>query len=267
MGTAAPTMGAERTLVTNDGDLRRALGLAGVTAPTRWHDIVGSTNAEAAAWARAGAPELALVAAAHQTAGRGRRGRGWEDVSGGALMFSFVLRPRGSPDGAGLLPLLAGAAMARAAAAVTGADILCKWPNDLMLGEAKVGGVLAESAVDGEAVAYVVIGIGVNLVAPEGVPGAAGLGADVDPMTLLSEFVRGFVDGYGDAGSGGGFADEVRARWRSVSGTLGRDVHATQTDGRTIGGRAVDVDERGGLVIEVGANRITVRSGEVEHVR
>src|SRR5439155_8468369 len=171
------------------GDLRRALALAGVTAPARWHDSVGSTNAEAASWAGASAPEFALVGAAHQTAGRGRRGRGWEDVPGGALMFSFVLRPLLAPDDAGLLPLLAGAAMALAAAAVAGADVRCKWPNDLMLGEAKAGGVLAESAVGGEALAYVVIGVGVNLVSPEGVPGATGLGADVEPMALLSEFV------------------------------------------------------------------------------
>jgi len=251
----------------NDGDLRLALELAGITAPTRWHANVGSTNAEAAAWAGAGAPEFALVAAAHQTAGRGRRGRGWEDVPGGALMFSFVLRPLLAPDDAGLLPLLAGAAMALAATAVAGADVRCKWPNDLMLGEAKAGGVLAESAVGGEALTYVVVGIGVNLVAPEGVPGATGLGADVDPMALLSAFLRVFVGGYGDAGSGAGFADEVRARWRSVSRTLGRDVRVTQTDGRTIRGRAVDVDGWGGLVLDVGADRITVRSGEVELVR
>ncbi len=132
---------------------------------------------------------------------------------------------------------------------------------------AKAGGVLAESAVGGEALTYVVVGIGVNLVAPEGVPGATGLGADVDPMALLSAFLRVFVGGYGDAGSGAGFADEVRARWRSVSGTLGRGVRVTQTDGRTIRGRAVDVDGWGGLVLEVGADRITVRSGEVELVR
>ena len=253
--------------MTNDQELQRALALAGVTAPARWHDSVGSTNAEAAAWARRGAPDLSLVAAGHQTAGRGRLGRGWKDVPGGALMFSFVLRPRLVPVDAGLLSLLAGAEMARAAADAARLDVRCKWPNDLMLGGAKIGGILAESWAGEGSLAYVVIGVGVNLVTPEGVPGAAGLGADVDPMVLLSEFFRGFVDGYGDGGAGIGFANDVRARWRSVSATLGREVEVARTDGRAVRGLAVDVDERGGLVVEAGDGRITVRSGEVAHVR
>jgi BirA family biotin operon repressor/biotin-[acetyl-CoA-carboxylase] ligase len=254
--------------VTTVSQLEGALALAGISSPARWHDRVGSTNAEAVLWAEAGAEELSLVAAGHQTAGRGREGRGWEDVPGGALMFSFVLRPRLVPEDAGVLPLLAGAAAAEAAAAVVGVEVRCKWPNDLMRGDAKTGGILAESALDGAAIRHVVMGVGINLVPPDGVPGAAGLGVGVDPMELLSEMLRRFLSSYVDGGSAPGFADDVRARWRAVAATLGRDVEVARVGGDPIRGRAVDVDRRGGLVLDIGdGGRVTVSTGEVEHVR
>src|SRR5882724_10065658 len=108
--------------------------------------------------AQAGAPEWTLVTAAHQTAGRGRLGREWVDRRGSALMFLFVLRPPLPPERAGMVPLLVGVAMARAARDTTGADVRCTWPNDLMLGEAKVGGILAESVVGDGRLRFVVVG-------------------------------------------------------------------------------------------------------------
>ena len=93
-------------------DLLKALGAIHVTAPVRADEVTPSTNATAAAMAHDGAPQWTLVSAAHQTDGRGRLGRAWEDVPGRALMFSMVLRPSGlAPNRAGLLSLLAGAAM------------------------------------------------------------------------------------------------------------------------------------------------------------
>jgi BirA family biotin operon repressor/biotin-[acetyl-CoA-carboxylase] ligase len=251
--------------VTTTEDLERAMSLAEIHAPARWLETVGSTNTEAVAWAELGAEEFSLIGASHQTAGRGRLGRGWDDEPGGALMFSFVLRPSIGTDYSGLLPLLAGAAMAAAAREVGGADVMCKWPNDLTLGGDKVGGILAESSVDGARFVHVVIGLGVNLVPPAGVPGAAGLGARIDPMELLEGFLRRFGEGY--RGDEAGFGSRVRESWRRVSATLGREVEAIRTDGETIRGEAVDVDERGGLVIRSAAGPVTVRSGEIEHLR
>ena len=75
-------------------DLERSLRSAGLTAPVRWDEVTGSTNATAAALALQGAPEWTLVGAGHQTQGRGRQGRRWEDEPGGALMVSVVLRTR-----------------------------------------------------------------------------------------------------------------------------------------------------------------------------
>ena len=149
-------------------DLERAARTAGLAAPVRWDEVTGSTNATAAAMAREGAPEWTLVGAGHQTAGRGRRDRTWQDRPGGALMVSVVLRPALEPVDAGLLSLLAGAAWAEAIEGVGGPTVRCKWPNDLMAGDDKVGGILAESLVEGDRLASVVIGSGINLVAARG---------------------------------------------------------------------------------------------------
>ena len=128
-------------------ELERAFADPGLEAPVRFDEVTGSTNATALGMAEAGAPEWTLVAAGHQTAGRGRLGRTWMDRAGAALMFSFVVRPPLEPERAGLIPLLAGAAMAAAIRDVAGADVRCKWPNDLLVGDAKVGGILVESSV------------------------------------------------------------------------------------------------------------------------
>lgn len=255
------------TAVTTAADLERALAAAGCSAPVQWDETTGSTNATARDLAEAGAPEWTLAAAGHQTAGRGRLGRIWQDRPGRALMFSLVLRPAIDPREAGLLPLLAGAAMAEAAGQIAGQiagrEVRCKWPNDLLIDEAKVGGILTEAQVAGGVLDHVVMGLGVNLEAPEAVAGAAALG-DVDPMALLTAFLMRFREGYRP--SGPGFADEVVRRWTEVASTLGRQVEATRADGVAVRGTAVSVDGLGGLVVDTTQGPVTVTSGEVIHL-
>jgi BirA family transcriptional regulator, biotin operon repressor / biotin---[acetyl-CoA-carboxylase] ligase len=250
--------------MTTAADLERALAAAGLRAPVRWDEVTGSTNRTAAELAAAGAPEWTLVAAGHQTEGRGRQGRPWTDIAGGALMFSLVLRPKVPPDRLGLVSLLAGAAMAEACEHVASAGVRCKWPNDLILGGRKLGGILAESAVAGERVEHVVVGIGVNLHGPAPVSGAAVLGADVDATSLLGSFLQGFHGAYGAAGEE--LAVTAVARWRAVASTLGRNVEVVTAVGRSVRGEAVDVDERGGLVVMTDGGRQTVAFGDARHL-
>lgn len=243
----------------SEAELERALATAGLDAPVRFDEVTGSTNATALELAEADAPEWTLVAAGHQTAGRGRLGRTWTDRPGAALMFSFVLRPAIDPEHTGLVPLLAGVAMAAAIRDVAGVVVRCKWPNDLLLRDAKVGGILVESSVAGGRVRHAVVGIGVNLDPPAGVAAATGLG-DVGPAALLAAFLVRFHDGYVRLPRG------VAAAWTEVSATLGRDVEVMRLDGPPVRGRAVLVDERGALVIETANGLATVTSGEVEHL-
>jgi BirA family transcriptional regulator, biotin operon repressor / biotin---[acetyl-CoA-carboxylase] ligase len=246
-------------------DLERALAIAGLAAPVHWQEVTGSTNAVAVALAAEGAPEWTLVGAGHQTAGRGRLGREWRDRPGESLMTSVVVRPMIAPDRLGLITLLAGAAWAEAATAVTGLAVRCKWPNDLVVGEAKAGGLLAESSVERCSVRWVVIGSGINLVAPADVEGALGLGADLDRAGLLGGFLSGLREGLRQPRDG--FAGHVVARWSDVSATLGRRVAAVGTDGGRREGVAFAVDAAGRLVLETADGPVAVASDEIRHLR
>lgn len=247
-------------------DLERALAAAGVSAPVRFDEVTGSTNETALELAAAGAPEWTLVAAGHQTSGRGRLGRAWSDSPGRSLLFSFVVRPSWiGLERAGMLPLLAGLCMAVAAREVAALGVGCKWPNDLLLDDRKVGGILVESRVGPEIGSgfYAAIGVGVNLDPPESVEGAGGLGA-VDAAALLTAFLGGFRERYqGDAATlGRRVADEYAPRCL----TIGRDVEATRTDGRRVRGRAVEIMEDGSLALETADGRALVAFGEVAHL-
>ena len=251
--------------MTTTADLERVLVAAGCAAPAQWDETTGSTNVTARARAEAGDPEWTLVAAGHQVDGQGRLGRSWEDRPGAALLFSVVLRPMIDPPDAGLLPVLAGAAMAEVTKAVTGAEIRCKWPNDLLSEEGKVGGVLMESAVVGGRLRYAILGAGVNLDPPGGVPGARGLGVDVDPLALLEAFLRTFRDGYRPGSPG--FTADVVDRWSRVSATLGRRVEAALAGDGVVRGIATGLDPHGALILETDRGPVTVTSGEVLHLR
>ena len=205
----------------------------------RWFPEVDSTNRVAVELARAGAPDGVVVGADHQTAGRGRRGRTWESSPGSGLLVSVVLRPAPA-----LVTLAAGVAAAEACEAVAGVPVRLKWPNDVLLGDRKMGGILSEQ-VDGAAV----VGLGLNLTwAPEG---AARLGADVDRDTVLAAYLAA-LDTPGD----------VLARYRTRCATLGRRVRV-ELPGETVQGMATAVDDEGRLVVD--GRTITV--GDVVHLR
>lgn len=243
--------------------LRAALRRIGADAPVRFDEVTRSTQETAAELAAAGDPEWTLVAAGHQTAGRGRLGRAWVDAPG-ALLFSVVLRPAVPAERAGLVTLLAGVAMAEALRDLAGVEVGCRWPNDLLLGGSKVGGILATSSAAEGRLEHVVLGIGVNLdVAPAGVPGAGAVGG-VEAEEALGAFLERFAAGYGRAGSGLGAS--VIERYRRVCTTLGRRVRARTLAGEVVEGVAEDVDDLGGLLVRTSAGRWTVRFGEVEHL-
>jgi hypothetical protein len=164
----------------SDHALSRALARAGLRAPVRFEEVTPSTQALALAMAADGAPEWTLVAAGHQTAGRGRLERTWHDRAGSSLLVSVVLRPSLAPGDAGLLSLLAGAALAETIETVGDQRAVCKWPNDVLIGGRKAAGILAEAvlAPGGDAFEYVVLGIGANLgEAPLEQPDAAAISA------------------------------------------------------------------------------------------
>lgn len=243
----------------NEERLRRALEAAGLSAPVHWDDVTTSTNDTAMRLASEGAPAWTLVAAGHQTSGRGRAGRSWIDRPGRALLCSVVLRPDLAPERLGLVSLAAGASMAEAATELSGREVLCKWPNDLVVADEKVGGILAESEIVEGAVRYVVVGVGMNLQVPVSVAGAGALG-DVDAARLLAGFLASFSRSLERP-------EDVPGRWRAVAETLGRRVEAASVEGDAVRGVAVDVDDTGALLVDTDAGRVRVAVGDVLHLR
>jgi BirA family biotin operon repressor/biotin-[acetyl-CoA-carboxylase] ligase len=182
-------------------------------------------------------PLGSIVVADHQTAGRGRLDRRWESPPGTALLVSFVLRP--NP----VLSLAAGVAAAQAC----GSGVRLKWPNDLLLNGAKVGGILVEVTPRATAIC----GIGINLTwAP---PGAATLNQDRD---ALLERLRVELDRWANAD-----LEDILTLWRALSDTLGRRVRVDQGE-HVIEGTAEDIGPGGELIVD----GIPVTFGSVTHL-
>jgi BirA family transcriptional regulator, biotin operon repressor / biotin---[acetyl-CoA-carboxylase] ligase len=257
--------------VLTEDSLLRAVRAAGIDVPPRYAEVTGSTNTDALALADAGAPEWTVVAAGHQTEGRGRRGRSWSSAPGKALLFSVVLRPEDPADRIPVLSLLAAERMSLACRELAGLEVGCKWPNDLVLGDRKLAGVLPEAVVADGRVRHAVIGIGVNVAMEEGdfrgpvgamATSLAREGAELDPGALLQWFLEGFRESYRPA-------NHARAleEYRRRCVTLGRRIRATTARGQVVEGRATEIDDRGGLVVETAAGTRTLSFGEVEHLR
>jgi BirA family biotin operon repressor/biotin-[acetyl-CoA-carboxylase] ligase len=143
--------------------------LAGTMYAGKLHfaPVTGSTNTDALSAARDGAPHGSVYFADEQRAGRGRGNHAWHSAAGEGLYVSVLLRPKLLPAFLPLLPLAAGLAAADAIGGVTGLPVDLRWPNDLLIGPRKTGGILveAQSQAQPEAatVAFVVVGIGINV--------------------------------------------------------------------------------------------------------
>ena len=131
--------------------------------PRRWLAETASTNDVAREWALAGAPDGALVVAARQTRGRGRRERIWDSPAGSGLYASFVLRPDGPAEQAPNLAIVAGMAAFRALDKAGVKDLRIKWPNDVLAGGKKICGVLVEPRLGAGRIEFAVAGIGINV--------------------------------------------------------------------------------------------------------
>ena len=129
------------------------------------YEITDSTNTRAKQLAEEGAVHGTLVVANMQTAGKGRRGRSWQQEEGSVIAMSLLLRPTFSPDKASMLTLLAAHSVAGAIEAVTGLPAAIKWPNDIIINRKKTVGILTEMSLGVElaAIDYIVIGIGINV--------------------------------------------------------------------------------------------------------
>jgi BirA family transcriptional regulator, biotin operon repressor / biotin---[acetyl-CoA-carboxylase] ligase len=125
--------------------------------------VTASTNTNALEAAREGAPHGSVFFADEQTAGRGRGDHNWQSAAGQGLYVSVILRPSIAVEHMPLIPLAAGLAAAHAIGIATALEVDLRWPNDLLIGDRKVGGILVESKTEAGVPAFAVVGIGINV--------------------------------------------------------------------------------------------------------
>ena len=158
---------------------------------------VDSTNRRARQLAAEGAPHGTLVIADEQTAGRGRRGRGWISPAGEGVFMSLILRPQSHPSEVARLSMQTALAVALSIAQTTGLDARIKWPNDIVCGGRKVCGMLLEMNADEQAVHDVVAGIGINVHQTQFAPEIAQTASSLDLLSgkrvCRAALVRAFL--------------------------------------------------------------------------
>ena len=249
-----------------------------------WREIrvireTGSTNADLLAEARAGAAEGLVLVAETQTAGRGRLDRSWSSPPRAALTASVLLRPAAVPPAArAWLPLLTGIAVAAALRDEAGVSAGLKWPNDVLVADRKIAGILAEAYGDA-----IVAGVGLNVTLTGGelpVPTATSLllenAACLDRERLLAAVLTELGSRY-TAWAAGPDAAAPGADWAAPAAlreeylrwcvTLGREVRVELPGGALLTGTAADVDETGRLAVRTGSGTTLVGAGDIVHVR
>lgn len=243
---------------------REATDLAGVRYLK--FDTLGSTNAEALTRARAGERGPLWIVAAAQTAGRGRRGASWLSAPGN-LTATLLLTEPSPPAAAPQLSFVAALALHDAVAASApqlGPSLTLKWPNDLLVGGAKLAGILIEGESD--PAFAVAIGIGVNCTHhPNGTAypatDLATAGALVTPEALLAELAAAMTRRLAQWGQGERFAS-IRADWLKRAAGLGGDIRVRLPE-REFSGRFEGLDEAGRLLVTDGGVLIAVGAAEV----
>jgi BirA family biotin operon repressor/biotin-[acetyl-CoA-carboxylase] ligase len=234
--------------------------------PLMYQAVTGSTNDDALLAARSGAPHGSVFLADEQTKGRGRRGHHWFAAPGESLLFSVLLRPRLELAQVSALTLAIGLGLRDAIAPLVSVSPELKWPNDLLVNQKKLAGVLVESQLQGEHLHAVVVGVGLNVMTREFPPEISAIATSLALLSAtktereallfdLLEAIAERVNAYQQGGVAG-LLPELNA----VDALRGKRVRVDDATGIGRG-----LDEQGRLLLEDDAGKIeAVLSGTVE---
>ncbi|MFA5276168.1 MAG: biotin--[acetyl-CoA-carboxylase] ligase [Candidatus Omnitrophota bacterium] len=252
-------------------EVTRNLGTKFVGKKIYYFDSVASTMNEALKLGITGAQEGTLVLAETQTKGKGRLGRVWFSPKYKGIYMSLILRPKIPPSEASILTLLSAVSVCEAVKKICAVDAQIKWPNDILIGNKKLGGILTELNAETDRVGFISIGIGLNVNNDKKnlILGTTSLKEHkkegISRIELLRELLRQLEADYllfqhkGPA--------SIIARWREYSTTLGRRVKV-YTHSKHYEGQALDIESDGSLIIrnDSGLN-IKITAGDVMHCR
>ncbi len=234
-----------------------------------------STNVQAKNLAMQGAPEGTVVVAETQTVSRGRRGRNWFSPAGQNIYTSIILRPTMAPSQAPQITLMTAVVAARALQDTTGLTAEIKWPNDILVADKKIAGILTEISTEMDAVDFIVVGVGINVnIAHEDMPQdirniatsvLMECGKRLSRTKLLCAFLRQFESSYVSLQRDG--FKPVMTQWRNMSRIIGQPVYVDVLDVRHTG-IVENVDDDGVLILrdETG-HRHRIFSGDVSRMR
>lgn len=252
-------------------EIQSGLGTKMLGQDIRYFDCVESTMDVAFRLGLEGAGEGTVVCAESQTKGKGRLGRSWTSPKGKGIYMSVILRPRLAPTDMAQLTLLSAVAVCEAVKNICDVPAQIKWPNDILVKDKKLAGILTELSAEMDRVRFIVIGIGININTPlSQLPSNATSvknekGRKVSRVVIVQEILRSLEIWYGCLNERG--FGPVVTRWKELSSTLGRYIRLVDPSGDIVG-EAVDLDEHGGLVIRCESG-VTVKrmSGDVMQIR
>jgi len=237
-----------------------------------------STNTVAKDYLRTGSAEVVVVVSKTQTGGVGRHERFWFSPEGG-LFMSIAIRNNLLSGNYPLVGILAGCASAAVIRDLFDISVNVKWPNDIMVNELKLGGILSELITEDNEVLGVVIGIGINQnVSIDMFPSefrvqSTSILNEVGHHTSIERLISGIVNAFDsrfDIFKNEESFDSIMSEWNELCGTIGRTVQVFPVDESkpTITGKAIGISNDGSLiVVTASGDQILVNSGEVRHLR
>jgi len=252
-------------------EVARNLNTKFIGKKIHYFDYLASTMDTAMQLGMDGASSGTLVLAESQIKGRGRLGRGWLSPKYKGIYLSLILRPKILPAACPVLTLMSAVSICEAVKEILNLDLQIKWPNDLLIDQKKVAGILTEMNAETDKVNFVVIGIGLNVNNDKKslIAGATSLkeqqGAEINRVILLQEILRRLENNYlllEDQGAG-----EIIHKWRNFTLTLGTRVKVDYQN-KHIEGQAMDIDVDGALLIRKDSGLIQkISSGDVTACR
>ena len=235
---------------------------------------VHSTNTVAAQLAAGGAPDGTVVVAEEQTHGRGRHGREWFSAAGKGIYLSIIIYPDIDPKQAPGLSLMTATTLAKTLQTVGLEEVSVKWPNDCLVNGRKIGGILAELSAEIGHVQYIVMGVGINVnhrrrdfpaeVAGMATSVRAELKTSISRVNIVQAFLKLFERDYLRFQKKG--LKSFRKKILASSSVLGRPIQLRFRE-EVISGRAVDIDDTGQLIVDIGGDCRAFNAGEITLIK